>query len=133
MTSSARELSPVHIAILSPLVLLCTTAPHTSSELPSKPSPIKHISCKIKETSTHTYNMTNGVWRHTVSIQQLSSTSLLSFFSIFSSQRPPLLFLGSSHIGSIPSYMCVCVCVCCLLYTSPSPRDATLYRMPSSA
>ena len=22
---------------------------------------------------------------------------------------------------------------CCLLYTSPSPRDATLYRMPSSA
>ena len=23
--------------------------------------------------------------------------------------------------------------VCCLLYTSPSPRDATLSRMPSSA
>ena len=23
--------------------------------------------------------------------------------------------------------------ICCLLYTSPSPRDATLYRMPSSA
>ena len=29
--------------------------------------------------------------------------------------------------------VCVCVCVCCLLYTSPSPRDATLSRMPSSA
>ena len=27
----------------------------------------------------------------------------------------------------------VCVCVHCLLYTSPSPRDATLSRMPSSA
>ena len=27
----------------------------------------------------------------------------------------------------------LCVCVCCLLYTSPSPRDATLSRMPSSA
>ena len=24
-------------------------------------------------------------------------------------------------------------CVSCLLYTSPSPRDATLSRMPSSA
>ena len=24
-------------------------------------------------------------------------------------------------------------CYCCLLYTSPSPRDATLSRMPSSA
>ena len=27
----------------------------------------------------------------------------------------------------------VTLCVCCLLYTSPSPRDATLSRMPSSA
>ena len=32
-------------------------------------------------------------------------------------------------------HVCVCVCDCvhCLLYTSPSPRDATLSRMPSSA
>ena len=29
--------------------------------------------------------------------------------------------------------VCVYMCVCCLLYTSPSPRDATLSRMPSSA
>ena len=37
--------------------------------------------------------------------------------------------------------VCVCACVergerekkSCLLYTSPSPRDATLSRMPSSA
>ena len=28
---------------------------------------------------------------------------------------------------------CLVWCVCCLLYTSPSPRDATLSRMPSSA
>ena len=27
----------------------------------------------------------------------------------------------------------VCVCVCCLLYTSPSPRDSGISRMPSSA
>ena len=26
-----------------------------------------------------------------------------------------------------------CSCIYCLLYTSPSPRDATLSRMPSSA
>ena len=26
-----------------------------------------------------------------------------------------------------------CLCCTCLLYTSPSPRDATLSRMPSSA
>ena len=29
--------------------------------------------------------------------------------------------------------VCACVCVCCLLYTSPSPRDRTTSRMPSSA
>ena len=28
---------------------------------------------------------------------------------------------------------CACVCVCCLLYTSPSPRDISGSRMPSSA
>ena len=30
-------------------------------------------------------------------------------------------------------YMYVCGALTCLLYTSPSPRDATLSRMPSSA
>ena len=30
-------------------------------------------------------------------------------------------------------YTCTAVCLTCLLYTSPSPRDATLSRMPSSA
>ena len=29
--------------------------------------------------------------------------------------------------------LCVSVCVCCLLYTSPSPRDLFISRMPSSA
>ena len=29
--------------------------------------------------------------------------------------------------------VCVCVCMCCLLYTSPSPRDSGISRMPSSA
>ena len=29
--------------------------------------------------------------------------------------------------------MCIAIVTTCLLYTSPSPRDATLSRMPSSA
>ena len=57
--SSLRVLSPVHIAILSPLLLFCTTAPHTSSELRSNPSPIKHINCKT--TSTWRKNNTKYV------------------------------------------------------------------------
>ena len=31
------------------------------------------------------------------------------------------------------SQLCICKKCSCLLYTSPSPRDATLSRMPSSA
>ena len=31
------------------------------------------------------------------------------------------------------SFILEALCTCCLLYTSPSPRDATLSRMPSSA
>ena len=33
----------------------------------------------------------------------------------------------------VKRYMVVCRALLCLLYTSPSPRDATLSRMPSSA
>ena len=32
-----------------------------------------------------------------------------------------------------PFDLATAIYVCCLLYTSPSPRDATLSRMPSSA
>ena len=42
-----------------------------------------------------------------------------------------------SSVTSDPKRVCLCdnlgVPQCCLLYTSPSPRDATLSRMPSSA
>jgi len=37
--------------------------------------------------------------------------------------------LGRSAVICLPALLIMC----CLLYTSPSPRDATLSRMPSSA
>ena len=48
------------------------------------------------------------------------------------------ILLGEYAVGSIANYMMGPNCVlptsgACLLYTSPSPRDATLSRMPSSA
>ena len=41
----------------------------------------------------------------------------------------------TEHVGYIPTvgFICVIDSQRCLLYTSPSPRDATLSRMPSSA
>ena len=42
--------------------------------------------------------------------------------------------LKCSHCSSNPFHLaCVALAHSCLLYTSPSPRDATLSRMPSSA
>ena len=35
--------------------------------------------------------------------------------------------------GAAPKWRIDIQAICCLLYTSPSPRDATLSRMPSSA
>ena len=41
--------------------------------------------------------------------------------------NPALSFATQNHDNVIALY------IYCLLYTSPSPRDATLSRMPSSA
>ena len=51
-------------------------------------------------------------------IQQQSNNDMSAIFSQYSSIRKPIM---DGHFQS------------CLLYTSPSPRDATLSRMPSSA
>ena len=47
--------------------------------------------------------------------------------SSLSEQEKEVVDLSISHVNEC-SY-----CQACLLYTSPSPRDATLSRMPSSA
>ena len=47
--------------------------------------------------------------------------TFLPYYPYFSFVEPPVL-MGKSHMK-----------LYCLLYTSPSPRDATLSRMPSSA
>ena len=41
--------------------------------------------------------------------------------------------LGLAWVAGLGSYFPHMNTVACLLYTSPSPRDATLSRMPSSA
>ena len=44
-----------------------------------------------------------------------------------------LFTLGSLACGLAPSIYLLIACSTCLLYTSPSPRDGLLSRMPSSA
>ena len=56
---------------------------------------------------------------HQKGAQQLTNAELLA------------LLIGSGHHGE--SAVHLMQRLLCLLYTSPSPRDATLSRMPSSA
>ena len=51
------------------------------------------------------------------------------YFASLSLRHRTIFYIGTLLILMV----CVCVCVCCLLYTSPSPRDISLSRMPSSA
>ena len=47
---------------------------------------------------------------------------------------PAIELQAESQYDDREAPVCACyVYICCLLYTSPSPRDATLSRMPSSA
>ena len=40
---------------------------------------------------------------------------------------------GTVHGGMLMTFADFALCLTCLLYTSPSPRDGLLSRMPSSA
>ena len=53
--------------------------------------------------------------------------------SYFSKIPIGFTFLEPAHPGIVPEKGPLNGCVCCLLYTSPSPRDGLLSRMPSSA
>ena len=53
---------------------------------------------------------------------------------IFVIDTPPPYPSGTWHFGAVAQYSMIDVIArSCLLYTSPSPRDRTRSRMPSSA
>ena len=62
----------------------------------------------------------------------------LFFWLLTNRMAPPAVFALPfiqlySAVGLFDTVWAVALAHCCLLYTSPSPRDATLSRMPSSA
>ena len=72
-----------------------------------------------------------GIWMAKSDRVQSVVTPILDVMQtipIFVYLLPVLMLLG---IGKVPGL--IAVCVYCLLYTSPSPRDRTRSRMPSSA
>ena len=65
-----------------------------------------------------------------MTIMCIISTFLLGTFTV---QISVLLFVISLIGFNLGSVVYDALLISCLLYTSPSPRDATLSRMPSSA
>ena len=54
-------------------------------------------------------------------------------FLIFRDRNSPLLILAAGLSGLLMVWLVQWIAKTCLLYTSPSPRDRTRSRMPSSA
>ena len=80
-------------------------------DLRETPFPRREISTLVKNYGEDIVNKKSTTWRSlTETDRQLTTTDLLEAY--------PTLFKRP---------------IICLLYTSPSPRDATLSRMPSSA
>ena len=82
----------------------------------------------------------DGSGRHSISVQKIESPErpLSTVLSLFG-QLAFSAYVGVIEVGQVKKGDVVLISAAaggvgsCLLYTSPSPRDATLSRMPSSA
>ena len=78
---------------------------------------------------------------HIANIQLLEDTEIVAIFEPDAAMRveaaklaPQVMFCESlEKLLRLAELDCLVITSPCLLYTSPSPRDATLSRMPSSA
>ena len=64
--------------------------------------------------------------------EEYLSEALWRFESTIKAQKA-IIVVGAEGSGSKLAALAAAQALDCLLYTSPSPRDATLSRMPSSA
>ena len=86
---------------------------------------VKGISFTVDEGEVVTLIGTNGAGK---------TTTLRTISGLLRPSGGEILFRGE-RIDATPAHQIVSLGLAhsCLLYTSPSPRDATLSRMPSSA
>ena len=134
-------ISPLVVTILAYLCILlydrnCRVIVFLS--LPMKRCFQRHRNWNPKETILNTFatfllcgytkllfvsvNLLVGVHSYESSGHPIPNSTVLLY-------DPTIRFFHSEHIP----YVVLALSVICLLYTSPSPRDATLSRMPSSA
>ena len=83
---------------------------------------------QLATAEVHTSESTNAKWTEVVRRRKKVNSNGVSNGKSNPAQSQNHKFSKPEHQHSKQSTP-----VCCLLYTSPSPRDATLSRMPSSA
>ena len=71
--------------------------------------------------------------RYEGDIEQESSIMFTSFETSLNGQEPQVLDVFDVHTVNEQAEKADTIIIICLLYTSPSPRDGLLSRMPSSA
>ena len=80
-----------------------------------------------------------GIFKQIDDLSELEDTALLLFEIAFATLFLVIVILRYAYMRRFETFQGATVPVSavhkksCLLYTSPSPRDATLSRMPSSA
>ena len=63
----------------------------------------------------------------------LIQTIIISLFFVIHNAKANIKSITEGNVDAKVKLIVFESLTCCLLYTSPSPRDATLSRMPSSA
>ena len=107
---------------------------------------LEYMRLKCAGKKIHEVLLRQGVTGYTVDrfekechlLSQVRHPNIVQFLGVYFQQgmQAPILvleFLSANLTSCIEQYDILPKDISCLLYTSPSPRDATLSRMPSSA
>ena len=80
-----------------------------------------------------TYRLLNTIYNDRFEIKHINTTDIESVKVELNSFKPDLVWIESPTNPMLQISDIKAICNSCLLYTSPSPRDRSLSRMPSSA
>ena len=123
------------------------TSPQAFEGLRMAGRPVRRTDCTLATVDHNIPTENRKNYKDTASFVQESDSRLqcvtleqnvkefgLTFFGLADSRQGIVHVIGPEQGFTVPGATLVCGdSHTCLLYTSPSPRDATLSRMPSSA
>src|SRR5680860_1811579 len=93
--------------------------------------PVGHLCCQAVAAKAHpTHAHSHAAVFHETGTNQAGSGL---YEKLILDHGPSLPQITGKHADTVPAHLRFTAVRICLLYTSPSPRDGLLSRMPSSA